>query len=62
MERRPDFYERHAWVLVALVGLVLALGGAGYLVIGLDPQPYYGLALPEGRTSTAELLADSRLR
>lgn len=59
MERRPAFYERHAWVLVALIGLVLALGGAGYLVIGLDPQPDYGLALPEGRTSTAELLADS---
>ena len=59
MESRAAFYERYAWLLVAVVGGILAMGGIGYLVTGLDPQPDYVLALPEGRTSTAPLLAES---
>jgi hypothetical protein len=59
MEAPAPFYERYAWVLVAVVGGILAMGGIGYLATGLNQQPDYVLALPEGRTSTAPLLEQS---
>ena len=50
------WYERYAWILLFVMGLMLVLLGVSYIVLALPDRPTYELALNEGRVYTAPLL------
>lgn len=53
------FYERHAWILVFVMGLLLVVFGLSYVVMGLAEQPELNVAVQGERISTASLLEDA---
>jgi hypothetical protein len=50
------WYERYAWILLFVMGLLLVLLGVSYIVIALPERSGSELALREGRVYTAALL------
>jgi hypothetical protein len=52
-------YEKYAWILLFVMGVLLTIFGLVYIVMGLFDPPNYEAALLEGGVSTEPLLEQS---
>jgi hypothetical protein len=53
------FYERHVWILVFVMGLLLVIFGLTYVAMGLAERPELNVAVEGEEVSTESLLEDS---